>query len=161
MYFVRRAFATLLEMDNAFRRLNQLPEFKARKKTFDRRRLKTWVAAFRFFTHTKDFINRQRNAYGGHFHDDAARHVLSQVDHNDDSPGTLELKFSGDHSLHLVFGFAEDIVITALFVDRGERDREEFLHESFEILMDAVKHAGHATQILADEYILPVFGWRP
>src|SRR5262249_48037094 len=43
MYFVRRAFATLLEMDNAFRRLNQLPEFKKRKKTFDRRRLKIWV----------------------------------------------------------------------------------------------------------------------
>src|SRR3954466_2263101 len=39
MYFVRRAFATLWEMDSAFHKLNMLREFKARKRSFDRRRL--------------------------------------------------------------------------------------------------------------------------
>jgi hypothetical protein len=52
-----------------------------------------------------------------------------------------------------VFKFAEDIVSMALFIDRGERDREEFLRESFGILMDGVGHAAHATQILGDVYI--------
>lgn len=58
-----------------------------------------------------------------------------------------------------MFKFAETIVSNALFVDRGERDHAEFLHESFQILMDAVRHAAHATQILADAYVLPSFGW--
>jgi len=52
-----------------------------------------------------------------------------------------------------VFKFAETIVSQAMFVDRGERDHAEFLHESWGILLDAVKHAAHATQILADAYI--------
>ncbi len=159
MYFVRRAFATLWEMDSAFHKLNRLKEFKSRKRCFDRRRLKAWTAAVMFFSKTKKFIDNQRNAYGGHVTDDLARFVLSKVEQTDDTVGALEVKISDDHTNHLVFKFAETIVSNALFLDRGERDHAEFLHESFQILMDAVKHAAHATQILADAYVLPSFGW--
>jgi hypothetical protein len=159
MYFVRRAFATLWEMDSAFHKLNMLKEFKARKRCLDRRRLKAWTAAVMFFSKTKRFIDHQRNAYGGHVTDDLARFVLSKVEQTDDTVGALEVKISDDHTNHLVFKFAETIVSNALFVDRGERDHAAFLSESFQILMDAVKHAAHATQILADVYILPSFGW--
>lgn len=159
MYFVRRAFATLWEMDSAFHKLNMLKEFKARKRGFDRRRLKAWTAAVLFFSKTKKFIDNQRNAYGGHVTDDLARFVLSKVEQTDDTVGALEVKISDDHTNHYVFKFAETIVSNALFVDRGERDPAEFLHQSFQILMDAVKHAAHATQILADAYVLPSFGW--
>jgi HEPN domain-containing protein len=38
MYFARRTFATLWEMDSAFQKLNMLKEFKARKRSLDRRR---------------------------------------------------------------------------------------------------------------------------
>src|SRR5438128_4236619 len=65
MYFVRRAFATLWEMDSAFHKLNMLKEFKTQKRHFDRRRLKAWTASVMFFSRSKKFIDRQRNAYGG------------------------------------------------------------------------------------------------
>ena len=159
MYFVRRAFATLWEMDSAFHKLNMLSEFKARKRRFDRRRLNAWADAVRFFSKTKKFIGNQRNAYGGHVTDDVARFILSKVKQTDNSVGALEVKISDDNTNHLVFNFAETLVSNALFVDRGERDQTEFLHESFQILTDAVTHAAHATQILADVYILPSFGW--
>jgi hypothetical protein len=139
MYFVRRAFATLWEMDSAFHKLNMLKEFKARKRCLDRRRLKAWTAAVMFFSKTKRFIDHQRNAYGGHVTDDLARFVLSRVEQTDDTVGALEVKISevkisDDHTNHLVFKFAETIVSNALFVDRGERDHAAFLSESFRSL---------------------------
>jgi hypothetical protein len=112
-----------------------------------------------FFSKTKKFIDNQRNAYGGHVTDDLARFVLSKVEQTDNTVGALEVKISDDHTNHFVFKFAETIVCHALFVDRGDRDHTEFLHESFRILTDAVNHAAHAAQILADTYILPSFGW--
>jgi hypothetical protein len=89
-----------------------------------------------------------------------ARYILDRVEPDHDSPGAFEVKISDDRTEHYVFEFAEDMISTALFVDRGARDRAEFLHESFETLMDAVKHSTHATQMLADLYILPTFGWH-
>jgi hypothetical protein len=127
MYFVRRAFATLWEMDSAFHKLNMLKEFKVRKRGFDRRRLKDWTAAVLFFSKTKNFIDNQRNAYGGHVTDDLARFVLSKVEQTDETVGALEVKISDDHTNHYVFKFAETIVSNALFVDRGERDAATFL----------------------------------
>jgi hypothetical protein len=136
-----------------------LKEFKNRRHSFDRERLKTWVAAVAFFSRTKRFIDSQRNAYGGHITDDLARFVLSKVEQTDDSPGALEVKISDDRTNHYVFKFAETIVSHAMFVDRGERDPADFLHESWGLLLEAVQHAAHATQILADAYIMPAFGW--
>jgi hypothetical protein len=104
-------------------------------------------------------VHRQpEKNYGGHITDDLARFILGRVEQTYETPAALEVKFSEEHSNHYVFKFAESIVSQALFVDRGERDHTEFLHESFETLVEAVKHAAHATQILADEYILPAFG---
>jgi hypothetical protein len=112
-----------------------------------------------FFLRTKKFINSQRNTYGGHITDDLARFVLNRVEQADESTGALEVKISDDRTNHYVFKFAETIVSHAMFVDRGEQDHAEFLHESWGILLDAVQHAAHATQILADAYIMPAFGW--
>ena len=118
MYFIRRAFATLWEMDSAFHKLNMLKEFKNRKRSLDRKRLKTWGAAVAFFSRTKKFINSQRNTYGGHITDDLARFVLNRSSRPMNRRGPW----------------------------RG-------------MLLDAVQHAAHATQILADAYIMPAFGW--
>jgi hypothetical protein len=159
MYFVRRAFATLWEMDSAFHKLNMLKEFKGQKRHLNKARLKDWTAAVRFFSKTKKFIDSQRNAYGGHVNDDVAKYILSKVADQDDSPAAIEVRFSDDHTGHIVFKFAEQLVSHALFVDRGERDHAEYLHESWEILADAMKHAAHATQILADQYFMPLYGW--
>ena len=159
MYFVRRAFATLYEMDSAFHKMNMLKLFKARKRCFDKRRLKTWMVAVRFFSKTTTFIDTQRNSYGGHVTDELARFVLSSVGSDDESVGALEVKFSDDRTNRLVFKFAENLVSNALFVDCGQREHAEFLRESFQILTDAARYAAHATQILGDTYVLPSFGW--
>jgi hypothetical protein len=66
MYFIRRAFATLWEMDSAFHKLNMLKEVKNRKRSLDRKRLKKWVAAVAFFSRTKKFIDSQQSYVHGH-----------------------------------------------------------------------------------------------
>jgi hypothetical protein len=48
--------------------------------------------------------------------------------------------------------------LSALFIDRGECDHREYLQESWEILTDAIRHGAHAAQIIADLYLMPVFG---
>lgn len=159
MYYVRKAFGTIWEMDSAFHRLNMLREFKQRRRALDRRRLRDWNNAIQFFSRHKNFIDHQRNSYGGHVNDEAAAHVLSRVSQGDDSVGALTVKFTDEHTMRFVFQFAETIVDQALFIDRGERDATEFLRESFDILMGAIRHASHATQILTDIYLAPVFGW--
>jgi hypothetical protein len=163
LYIIRRAFATIWEMENAIHKLNMLKQFKADKRTWDRPRLRTWTGAVRFFGRTKDFIDRQRNAYGGHFSDSAARFVLDRIRDTDNSVGSLEVKFTDERSYRLVFKFAESIVSQALFIDRPGKDDdglETYFHDSVEILTSAVRHATHATQILGDIYFMPVFGWN-
>ena len=88
-----------------------------------------------------------------------AKHILSLVEQTDDSPGSIEVRLSDDHSHHLVFRFAETLVSSGFFVHRGERDHAEYLHESWGILTKAVSHGARAAQILADIYFMPVFGW--
>ncbi len=85
-----------------------------------------------------------------HLNDEIAHYILGRVEPSDDSVGALEIRFSDDHTAHLVFKFAEQLVSQALFIDRGERDHREYLHESWEILADAMRHGSHAAQILAD-----------
>ncbi len=160
MYFVRRAFATLWEMDNAIEALQRAQEFKRKKRTLDKGRLREWTAAVRFFIKAKKFIDRQRNAYGGHVNDEVARYILGRVDPSDDSVGALEIRLSDDHTARFVFKFAEPLVSQALFIDRGERDHREYLGESWDMLLEAMQHGAHATHVLADLYLLPVFGWR-
>lgn len=159
MYFIRRAFATLWEMDSAFHKLNMLKEFKARKKGCDRGRLKEWDDAVKFFSKTNEFIDSQRNAYGGHVNDTVARFVLESIEDQDDSTGALEIKRFDDRTERYVFRFAVDFVSHAFFIDRGDGDSAEYLQKSWGTLAEAMSHAGHATQFLADEYLAPVFGW--
>ena len=138
-----------------------MKEFEARKRRLDLRRLKAWTAAIEFFEDKNRFIKNQRNAYGGHLHADLAQFVLDHVEQTDDSPGALEVTISDDHTSRFVFKFAETIISNALSFGRGGRDHAEFLPESFQILADAMRHADQATQVLADVYILPSFGWGP
>jgi hypothetical protein len=61
-----------------------------------------------------------------HLNDEIARYILGRVEPSDDSVGALEIRFSDDHTAHLVFKFAEQLVSQALFIDRGERDHCEY-----------------------------------
>ena len=115
MYFIRRAFATLWEIDNAIRRLEMLPQFKTRKTDFEERRLKDWMAAVKFFSKVKKFIDNQRNAYGGHITDDVAKHILSKVE----AAGARVARIT----LHVGFGTFQPVRVDEVEAHRMQRER--------------------------------------
>lgn len=159
IYFLRRAYATVWEMDNAINWLQLIREFKQRKKTLSKRNRSEWDAAVKCFAKAKKFIDRQRNAYGGHVNDDVARHILSKIDDMDDSVGAMEIRISSQKTTRMVFKFVELLVDSAHFIDRGERDHAEYLNESWDLLLDAMRHGARAVQTLAEIYLIPAFGW--
>lgn len=93
-------------MDNAIEALQRMRAFEEKKRTLDERRLRDWTAAVQFFVKAKKFIDRQRNAYGGHVNDEVARYILGKIEPSDDSVGALEIRVADDHTAHLVFKFA-------------------------------------------------------
>jgi hypothetical protein len=109
LYFLRRAVATLVEMDGAFHKLNMDPEFKALKRRFSRERLRQWTHAVKYFARIHEFLTNERNLYGGHFQDDAARFALQRLD--PDHIGILEITFNTlEGTFNTVFKFALEFV---------------------------------------------------
>jgi hypothetical protein len=62
-------------------------------------------------------------------------------------------------SARVVFKFALELAGIGLTADRENRDIEEFIRESFEILTDAMRHATRAIHALSDRHILRRFGF--
>lgn len=158
MYFLRRAWATLDEMQSAFHKLNMLKPFKEMKRKFHPEQNAKWDSVIQFFSDGQKFLHGQRNVYGGHFHDDAAKYVIERAV-GDSSPALMEVNFSDEGSYHLTFKFAQQMVSMALHVSRGDANLESYLGKNIDFLIDAMKHASQATQLLADFYVLPHYGW--
>jgi hypothetical protein len=158
MYFLRRAWATLDEMQSAFHKLNMLKEFKRVKRKFHPAQIARWEAVIKFFADGQKFLHGQRNVYGGHFHDDAAKYVIERAV-GDFSPALLEIKISDDGSYHLTFKYAQPMVSMALHIDRGEAELDGYLRKNIDFFIEAMKHATQGTQLLADFYVLPYYGW--
>src|SRR4051794_40359916 len=94
-------------MDTAFHKLQILQAFKQRRRQFSDPELRQWIATIRFFSKGKRFLETQRNVYGAHFHDDAAKFILANVD---DTPASFEVRFGEDGKHHYVFLFAHVMV---------------------------------------------------
>lgn len=86
-YFLRRSIATLLEFKGALTRLDQLPDFREIKNTFNAEDKKQWEAAINFFNNDIDPIKFARNDIGGHFQEEAARYAVN-------NPGSVQAKIS-------------------------------------------------------------------
>lgn len=159
VYFIRRAFATVREMNNAIHRLQLLPDFKRKKKTLSKASRDEWENTAKFFSKATGFVDRQRNAYGAHVNDDVGRHIVSGISDMDDSVGVMEIRFTREGTGRMVFKFVEHLMDNALFIDRGDRDHAEYLNQSWDLLLDAMGHGAQGVQILAKLYLTPAFGW--
>jgi len=158
LYFVRRAFATIDEIRGALNQINSTGEMKALYGTFPAEHQEEWDAAIKFFNQRAEFIGDQRNLYGGHFLHKTAKFVVEKL--SDAHVGVIGIELSQlKRSARVVFKFALELVGIGLTADRENRDIEEFIHESFDILTDAMGHATKAIHAISDHYILRKFGF--
>src|SRR5260370_21912695 len=75
-YFLRRSIATVFELAEELRLLDQLDDFKKIKSSFDKVSLRHWDKAVKFFGRYESYFRRIRNDIGGHFGLNAARYSL-------------------------------------------------------------------------------------
>src|SRR5207245_1022653 len=66
-YFLRRSIATVVEIAEEIRLLDQLDVFKRIKFSFDEAAFDKWNKAVRFFRRYEPFLELVRNDIGGHF----------------------------------------------------------------------------------------------
>jgi len=158
IYFLRRGFATIQEIAGAIRVLQVNAAFKneiARHFTPEDR--EKWHTAVQFFRAEAKFIKRQRNLYGGHFHDEAALFVVRNlsVEHVD----KLEVYFLSSGKIKVVFRFALEFVGVGITAGKGAQNYQEFIPESLEKLTKAHGHAAEVVLIISKHYIMPWFGF--
>jgi hypothetical protein len=158
MYFVRRAFATISEIRGALNQINSTEQMGELKADFSPAERRTWDESIGFFNGKGSFIGDQRNLYRGHFLHKTAKFALEKL--SPDYVGVIGIQLNHlKRSARVVFKFALELVGIGLTADRENRDIEEFVHESFEILTDAMSHATRAIHALSDHYILRKFGF--
>lgn len=158
MYFVRRGYATLVEMGSALFVLSKTPDFKAYRRTFfTKEEDNRWDRAVSFFHENWQFFKNERNSYGGHFHDDAATFGLDNL--SSDATGPLEIGYIGDKTnWRIRFRFALHFVGLALTTNRGDQDVEAYIHGCFDKLTEGFRFSTSAIQLLARHFVLPKFG---
>ena len=157
MYFVRRAFATVSEISGALNQINSTDQMQKLKANFGGDKRKAWNESIQFFNEKSLFISEQRNLYGGHFHYRTAKFIIQKL--SPDYVGVIGIQLDGlKRSARVVFKFALELVGIGLTTDRKNRDIENFVHESFEILTVAMSHSTKAIDAVSDHYILPKLG---
>jgi hypothetical protein len=119
---------------------------------------KKWDATIRFFNNRADFIGDQRDLCGGHFLKKTARFVIEKL--SPDHVGVIGIELDQlKRSARVVFKFALELVAIGLTADRANRDIQDFVHENFEVLTDAMHHATTAIHLISDHYVLKRFGF--
>jgi hypothetical protein len=157
LYFLRRAFATVLEISGAVAVLEKSKAFEHEiGRFFSDADRAAWKDGVRFFRDNKKFLRDRRNLYGGHFHDRAALYGVQNL--STDHVDVIEIKFFDRRQVRVIFRFALEFVGLAFSADRGAQDFTTFIHESFEMISNAQQYATHAVQLIAKYYVLPRFG---
>src|SRR5258706_1931048 len=88
-YFLRRAVATLVELAQTFRLIDQCPEFQSIKDNFDKRGVIQWRRTVRFYNCHEDLLQKVRNDIGGHFGYSAAKYALQTIPYS--TVGKIEI----------------------------------------------------------------------
>ncbi|HKB65767.1 MAG TPA: hypothetical protein VKC61_07900 [Pyrinomonadaceae bacterium] len=116
-YFMRRSVATLVEVAEAFRMLDEDPDFQRVKDNFDEKHLIRWKRSLRFFKRFEPILRRVRNDIGGHFGHEAARYAIKNI--NLSTCGKIELSNEGPSRVGVKLHFAGEIATYALVRHRG------------------------------------------
>jgi hypothetical protein len=155
-YFVRRTLGTLSEVRGAIAVLEQNQTFREHKARWEKGARDGWDKAAAFFTANHKFLKEWRNDVGGHFHDEAAAFAIDNVE--PDAVGAIELYRTGrGANVRMKFSYSLVAVAMVKLRDPATQDVEHFLKEAFTFLVDAVRHASNAVQIVALTEVLDRF----
>lgn len=154
-YFMRRAMATLLEMDGALRVLNGNDDFEKIRDLWSATYRKEWHAAITAFEKRHEELKAIRNAIGGHFSHKAALYAIQNV--HQDTVGLLVLDMVNG-KLRSRLEFAGDYAATAHGKDKGDLPFKEHVEHMLEMLVELFGHATNSMHILTVYYIASRFG---
>ena len=155
-YFIRRATATVNEFAEAFRLLDEFPEFHNIKANFSAEHRVQWDECVSFFKNEEDTLQAIRNDIGGHFGQPAALYAVGNL-HN---AGTGMLEIHQDQAKEtagMVLKFAEQVVAAAMSRQkRNDETSRDFFERIFSLLNDAFMHAVRSTELIGIYHILPM-----
>ncbi len=154
-YFLRRVIATLIEVAESLRKLNEDAEFQQIRTTFDIEQLQQWKVAIEFFKQFEPILKLIRNDIGGHFGYTAARFAIKNIDSS--IVGQFELCDEGPSKVGVKLHFAGDIAVAAMARHRGEESAEDFTMRILQIVGDGNAHAISAIDAINAHYLLDRF----
>lgn len=154
-YFLRRAFATVAEIEQSIIVLNKDKMPKYFKEWLSPDAIKKWDGIVKYFAANHALLKGWRNDMGGHFHDDATEYVLNEVDA--DTVGSFEVVPRGKGSeIRMPFVALFPMIALARNKPAGETI-EEAVERANIFLAEAVGNCIKAIDIIIEEHIYPRF----
>jgi hypothetical protein len=154
-YFLRRSIATVLELAEELRLLDQLDDFERIKSSFDEAALRQWNRAVRFFGRYESFFQMVRNDIGGHFGLNAARYALTDLPY--DYAGVIEIVRGGKNGAGVKLEFAGQIATSAMFRHKGKHDDKWYLYRLLRLSVAGYRHGIRAVNSIAAFYLWDKF----
>lgn len=151
-YFLRRSIATLIEVAESLRMLNDNADFQLVKAKFDKQHTIRWKRAIRFFKRFEPILKRVRNDIGGHFGHAAARYAIDNMESS--TVGVIELSNEGPSKVGVKLHFAGDIAVTAMLRHRGNESPKEFATKLIRVVA-----VGYGQAIMAIDSINAFYLW--
>lgn len=146
-YFLRRSIATIFEVAQELRLIDELEDFQRIKQKFDEASLKRWNRAVTFFKRYERFFEAVRNDIGGHFGLTAARYALSDLPR--EYVGKIQIVRGGKNGAGVKLEFAGQIAASAMFRHKGHHDDTWFLHRLLRLARAGYRHNIHAIDAIA------------
>ena len=150
-YFLRRSIGTWWEYAEAVRLLNDQPDFRQVRESFDFAGLKRWNRAVRFFERYESFIKTIRNDIGGHFGSKAAEYAVANL--SPDAIGKFEIIGYDSHTAEMLPAFAGELTATAFHRQLSRTNATDRYKRMFRVIRAGWRHGTYCTQLIADRYL--------
>ena len=151
-YFLRRSIATLIEVAETFRILDENQDFQRIKAAFDNQHMIRWNRTMRFFKRFEPVLKLVRNDIGGHFGYKAARYAIENI--SSSVVAQIELCNEGPSRVGVKLHFAGDIAVTAMLRHRGDESDNDFAMRIMKIVA-----LGYKQSIMAIDAINAYYLW--
>jgi len=161
VYFLRRSFATALELCKSIAELNGSKNFRLLRSSFKADELQHWTNAVVALRATKDRVNLFRNNSGGHIDVGACSHAIENL--NERQVGKLEIRMNVERTeSEVLLEYAGDLVAGVIFAGRPRPDADEelrqMLRDTGELMAEIFQHAMVCINLIVGSYLFPRFG---
>jgi hypothetical protein len=158
IYFLRRSIATLVEFASAIEMLDQRPEFRSLKKSFNADCTLRWNEAVRYFKDWRKYLSEIRADFGGHFDHGSALHAVEEM-HPETTGELIVVKDEEEKTGGVRLKYAMEIVGAAMTKRKpADQDDREYFHEMFVVVRAGSQMAVKAIHTLSVVYLLEKFG---